>query len=726
MVCGTGSGVGTCAALEVLPGSHFLKPTHKEISMQKKSYSIAVKRFAIKVLSMIIAGSLNIHLVSAITCPCTSQVFQSFTEYSGGAGSEGIETGDFNNDSKLDLITANSTNDVSLLLGNGAGAFGSPMFYGIGGSLPRAIIVSDFNADGNLDFATSNDTSANITVRYGDGNGGFGLINLYTVKDNVNDPARPFRLTTGDFNHDGRIDIATSNQNGTVSIFDNLGRSFAKRQPNVVMPTIGDLYSIRSADFNGDGWDDLVTTRYPLFDTQPVFIMLNDHLLGWNISRPAGYSAFESVTNSITGDFDGDGIKDDLVIGAVFQGGNSIRVFTGDANGTLALTQSLSFPGYWGGGLRAGDFNADSKLDIAAAGGYNNPSLGGGPSIAVYFAMNLGGGQFGDLTAVSLGSNHIPTDTAVGDFNGDGKPDAAFSVAISNTVAVLLNNFNLNATKKTDYDGDGRTDFAIWRPSNGQWWVSYSFFNSHNVVSFGQSGDVPVPGDYDGDKKTDFAVFRPADGNWWVLRSSDNTFTVQHWGVSGDKLTPADYDGDCKTDLAVFRPSDATWYILQSSNGAVRYAYFGLNDDIPVPGDYDGDGRADVAVFRPSDRTWYVQRSSDNAYLIQQWGLSDDKPVPGDYDGDCKTDIAVWRASDGVWYISRSSSNGSLLAYQIGGAAGDIPQPGDYDGDGKTDAALFRPTTGTWSVIKSSNSTTLTKQWGLGTDVPTASVYPVQ
>jgi subtilisin family serine protease len=284
--------------------------------------------------------------------------------------------------------------------------------------------------------------------------------------------------------------------------------------------------------------------------------------------------------------------------------------------------------------------------------------------------------------------------------------------------------YSIFATKKTDYDGDGRTDFAIWRPSNGQWWVSYSFFNSHNVVTFGQSGDVPVPGDYDGDKKTDVAVFRPADGNWWVLRSSDNTVTVQHWGLSTDKLAPADYDGDCKTDLAVFRPSDATWYIFQSSNGAVRYAYFGLSSDVPVPGDYDGDGLADVAVFRPSDRTWYVQRSSDNTYLIQQWGLSDDKPVPGDYDGDGRTDFAIWRPSNGQWWVSYSFFNSHNVISL--GQSGDVPQPGDYDGDGKTDAALFRPATGTWTVLNSSNLTTLTRQWGLSTDVPVASIYPAQ
>ena len=67
---------------------------------------------------------------------------------------------------------------------------------------------------------------------------------------------------------------------------------------------------------------------------------------------------------------------------------------------------------------------------------------------------------------------------------------------------------------------------------------------------------MPVPGDYDGDGKTDIAVWRPADGNWYILRSSDGGWSGTQWGAPGDMPVPGDFDGDGKTDIAVWRPSD--------------------------------------------------------------------------------------------------------------------------------------------------------------------------
>lgn len=91
-------------------------------------------------------------------------------------------------------------------------------------------------------------------------------------------------------------------------------------------------------------------------------------------------------------------------------------------------------------------------------------------------------------------------------------------------------------------------------------------------------------GDFDGDGRTDFAVFRQVSTNgvWYILRSSNNSFSAVNWGFNTDKPTPGDYDGDGRTDIAVYR--DGSWYVLQSSNGQAASRQFGAAGDIPVSG----------------------------------------------------------------------------------------------------------------------------------------------
>src|SRR5690606_23290606 len=92
----------------------------------------------------------------------------------------------------------------------------------------------------------------------------------------------------------------------------------------------------------------------------------------------------------------------------------------------------------------------------------------------------------------------------------------------------------------------------------------------------------PAPADFDGDGKTDMAVFRPSTGVWYVLNSSDYSFYIAKFGLSEDKPVPADYDGDGKADVAVFRPSTGTWYLLKSTEGFAAIQW-GTAEDVPLP-----------------------------------------------------------------------------------------------------------------------------------------------
>ena len=135
--------------------------------------------------------------------------------------------------------------------------------------------------------------------------------------------------------------------------------------------------------------------------------------------------------------------------------------------------------------------------------------------------------------------------------------------------------------------------------------------------------------DFDGDGKTDLSIFRPSDNNWYLAPSLGG-ITVITWGAAGDEPTPGDFDGDGKADLAIFRPtpgSSPDFYILQSNGYVINNVAWGDPGDRPVIGDYDGDGKDDVAVYRPSNNNWYVVKST-GGIDINAFGQAGDVAVP--------------------------------------------------------------------------------------------------
>ncbi|MCY7346051.1 MAG: FG-GAP-like repeat-containing protein [Pyrinomonadaceae bacterium] len=314
-------------------------------------------------------------------------------------------------------------------------------------------------------------------------------------------------------------------------------------------------------------------------------------------------------------------------------------------------------------------------------------------------AANLtitGAGQPGGWLAVTSGNSGSGNGTvnySVAAFSGQPRTGTITLSANGQTQATHTVNQSAN-TRRTlfDFDGDGKSDVSVFRPTSGIWYLLQSQ-SGFTGVNFGIPSDLIAPADYDGDGKTDVAVYR--NGTWYLQRSQLG-FTGIAFGSPGDIPMPADYDGDGKSDVAVFRPSTGIWYILQSNAGFTG-VQFGTGGDQPVAADYDGDGKSDVAVFRPSTGIWYLLRSQ-LGFTGVQFGANGDLPTPADYDGDGKADVAVFRPSTGTWYLNRSQLGFTGIGF---GSTGDRPAAADYDGDGKSDVAVFRPSTGTWYLLQS-------------------------
>ena len=330
-----------------------------------------------------------------------------------------VAIGDFNRDGKQDLAIANfSTNPgtVSIRLGDGLGGFSSAPDVDVDLS-PNSIAIGDFNGDGRQDLAVASySTPGTVSIRLGDGLGGF------IGSTNVSVGSLPASVATGDFNGDGKQDFAAANygSGSATAVSIRLGDGMGGFSGTTEVSVGSGPYSVAVGDFNGDGKQDLAVAN---LNTIPgvVSIRLGDGSGGFSGATEVNVGA--APTSVAIGDFNGEG-KQDLAVAS--QNLSTVSIRLGDGSGGFSGATEVGVGGE-PQSIAIGDFNGDAKQDFAVA--------NAGGAVSIRPGDGLGG--FSSSTDVSVGPQ--PFSVAIGDFNEDGRQDLAVANASSpGTVSIRL------------------------------------------------------------------------------------------------------------------------------------------------------------------------------------------------------------------------------------------------------------------------------------------------
>jgi hypothetical protein len=556
--------------------------------------------------------------------------------------------------------------------------------------------VADFNGDGKPDVAAANSNSNTISILLGNGDGSLQPPVNYIVGNG------PSGIAVGDFNGDGKLDLAVSindpNTDGALSIL--LGNGDGTFRPGTTIQLSGSgAGQLVVADFNGDGKLDLAVTK--LCCSVVVLAGNGDGTFGPGMSYQVG----SYLTGLAVSDFNGDG-KPDLAVSVgsepVTKGGLVIWLNQGD--GTFRKDASYHV-GESPNGLAVADFNGDGASDLAVI-------TSVGTNAALGIMLGNGDGTF-QPPVYYFAVGAYPTSIAVGDFNGDGKPDLVVTGGYA-AVAILLNRgdgtFKLDhyyypggLLIVADMNGDGNADLVLSGSSviimlgggNGtfQHVLHYSLGSRHSLPS---PSSVAVA-DLNGDGKPDLAVTSTDDSAVLImLGNGDGTFqspVAYAASVSAGSVAVGDFNRDGKLDLVVVGTSLSI--LFGNGDGTFQPAVsIGTGGAVVVAADFNRDGKLDLAVSGLVADTVSILLGKDNGTFqtpVSYTVGSDPGPIAvGDFSADGNLDLAVVNERANNVSILLGAGDGTFgpaVNYSVGTEPVSIAV-GNFTGHGKRDLAV--------------------------------------
>ncbi len=505
-----------------------------------------------------------------------------------------VAVADFNGDGKPDLAAGSRYGTVSVLLnttpaGATSASFAPQQTFGSGLAL-SSLAVGDFNGDGLPDLAFTDSFYNSVAVLLNTTPAG-ATAPAFAPQQTFGTGVRPASVAAGDLNGDGLCDLAVANYaSNTVSVLLNTtpaGATVPSFAPQQTIPTGLRPISVVLADLNGDGAADLAVGNQPSFSSGTVEVLLNTTPAGADAASfapPQTYATRGSANDVAVGDISGDG-NPDLVIAHYTT--NTLSIFL-NTEARLAVPADFAAPQAFATGgnpyaVAVGDLNGDGKPDLAVV---NRQSS----AVAVLLNTTPAGAttpSFSPAQTFAVGLNADAV--AVGDFNGDGISDLVVSNASNGTVSVLLNTTPAGATTP-----------------------SFAPQQTFNVA--GGPGAVAV-GDFNNDGKPDVAVTSlsfpaevsvlldttPAGATTASFAPLQTFFVPDRGGV----LAVGDFNGDGKPDLAVTDYFNASVLVLLNTTpaGSTTPAFLPAQSFATPRGpvslaaaDLNGDGKPDLAI----------------------------------------------------------------------------------------------------------------------------------